>query len=294
MSGCRFLVLACALFAWQSGVLARDSLRDVLVRLPVLEGPVPTYYAAGTEDQARRLQQLIGGAAEYYAAKAGGSLAVEVGLLGPDEWRSVNPRLQPYSYFMTSVLPGSPFIISMPTGRGHALDILVRRLARESDAVAALGVSAEKLADSFTGLTALHEIGHFYARSAFEHPNGHPAAWLGEFVASYLAYAFLSERHPEDARIWQTVCAASVQHLGPHSRISGDFHVAQMADNYLVYLGLLQQRVNDVHRQHGEQFVEMLRTVWQQRDSATDTRRAMRLIEGASPGFEQWVSQHHR
>ena len=61
MRGCRLRVLACALFAWQGGVLARDSLREVLVRLPVLEGPVPTYYAAGTEDQARRLQQLIGG-----------------------------------------------------------------------------------------------------------------------------------------------------------------------------------------------------------------------------------------
>lgn len=67
-----------------------------------------------------------------------------------------------------------------------------------------------------------------------------------------------------------------------------------MADNYLVYLGRLQQRVDDVHRLHGSGLLERLQSVWQEGDSVDGPGRAMRLLDQSSPGFERWVSQYHR
>jgi hypothetical protein len=283
MRGGRSVVVACALLFWSAGPLAGTSLRDLLARLPVLEGTVPIFYAGGTRDQAVRVQPLVAGAAEFYSTKTGVALSVEVGLIGPVEWHSFphpGPTPTPYNQFITSVAPGSRYIISIPTGGGHALDPLVQQLTRDSEQVRGLGLSAEELSQRFTSLTALHEIGHFYVENAV--PSA--PAWLIEFVASYLTTAFLIEHHAEDARIWRTVSLTSAKYVRPKPHVSGDFHIALLANNYLVYLGRLQARVDDVYRRHGAAFLEKF----------SDAPAAMRLIAHASPGFEAWVGQHHR
>lgn len=290
MSGSHRAFIASALMLWGAGSFGSTSLPEILARLPVLDGAIPAYHIAGARERAPRVQRLFEGAADDYARRLGAAPAVAIALVGPEEWRSLNARPQPYGAFMPSVLPGIPHLVSIPTGRGHALDVLIHGLMRDSEAVRALGLGVEELGDRFTELSALHEIGHFYARQAF----GSPPAWLSEFVASYLAYAFLAAQHAEAARIWEVVCAASVEHVRPSSHVSGDFHVGRMADNYLVYLGRLQARVGEVHGRYGAEFLHALRSAWRQRADAQDAAPAMRLMERASPGFEQWASRHHR
>ena len=287
-------VLACS----GSLVAQGDVGRRLLERLPVLEGRVTTYYAGVSSAQAAQTQTLIQDATETYAATTGASLVVELALVGADEWRILHQHQsqpQPYTHFITSVRPGPPFIIWIPTGRGHALDNLVQPLARDSGMADALGLRPDQIADRFTRLLALHEIGHFYARGAFPNLTTDPAAWwLGEFAASYLTTAFLAAHRHEDARLWQAVCAAAVKHLRPQSAISGDLHAGQMADNYLVYLGRLQQRIDDVRRKHGDSFVSSVRAGWTEHDPAAASVRAMQIVERASPGFTAWVGAHHR
>lgn len=284
MRGRCLVAVACALLLSSAGLLARTSLRELLLRLPVLEGPVPTFYAAGAGDQAVRVQQIFTGATEYYSSRTGVTLPVEVGLVGKAEWHSFPPPgPSPYSHFIPSVLSLSHCIVSIPTGRGHALDLLLDQLVRESEDVQALGLTPEELSRRFTPLAALHEIGHFYVRTAM--PSA--PAWLTEFGASYLASTFLADQQPDEARIWVVVLRASAKHVTPTPHVSGDWHAGGRANNYLVYLGRLQARVNDVQQRHGADFLEHVR-------EQTDAASVLRLIEAASPGYGEWVRRHHR
>lgn len=282
MRGRCFIAVACAWLLWSAGPLGH-TLRELLLRLPVLEGPVPTFYADGTRDQAVRVQQLITGATEYYSRTTGVALPVEVGLVGETEWHSFPAKgPSPYSHFIPSVLSLSQHIISLPTGRGHALDLLLNQLIRDSQDVRGLGLPAEELSRRFTPLAALHEIGQFYVRNA--RPS--TPAWLIEFGSSYLASAFLAEQHPDDAGIWVAVMLASAKHVTPTPHVSGDWHAGGRAKNYLVYLGRLQARINDVQQRHGPDFLKNIR-------GQTDAAAVLRLIEHASPGFREWVGRHH-
>ncbi|MGH9371794.1 MAG: hypothetical protein ACRD15_09725 [Vicinamibacterales bacterium] len=273
----------------RTGAGSSRTVAEVLATLPILEGRVPAYYAAGAHDEARRVQQMMEAAADYYPAAIGAALVVELALIGPNEWRSLNANPVPYTHFIPGVRPGPPYIVWVPLGRGHALDGFVQQVSRKSAAVRRLVSSPEELSDRFVALAAFHELGHFYARNGF----GDPPGWLSEFVASYLAYAFFSERYPEDARIWEVVCAAFVEHVAPKPRVSGDFHAGQLAENYAWYLGSLQVHVNNAHRQHGPGFLPKLKAAWQDRKSAGDMRPALRLLEQVAPGFHDWVKAHH-
>ena len=112
-------------------------------------------------------------------------------------------------------------------------------------------------------------------------------------MASYLTTVFLAERYPQDARIWRTVTTPFREHLAPPTsrpRFAGDVHVGAMVDSYMIYLGSLQARVNEVFRHERAEFLGTLRAVWQQQAGAG----TLRILERASPGFQKWAGERHR
>ncbi|MGH9308446.1 MAG: hypothetical protein ACRD1U_03685 [Vicinamibacterales bacterium] len=267
--------------------LGPATLDEVLSKLSVLEGRVRTFHPAGAEDRAGRMQQLMQDATSYYQARTDTSLMVRLALVGRAESANINP---PFAGLLPGASPGPTHTVVLPIGRGHALDGVVRHVVQQSDGLKRLGLSADQLSDRFTELATLHELGHRYARAGLDPTPG----WYSEFVASYLAYSFLADRRAEDAAIWSMVCAAFVEHLRPYSRPSGDFHAGIAAGDYAWYLGSLQERVTGVHVRYGAGFLQRVKAVLDQRESADDWEPIRRLLEQASPGFLKWSRQHHR
>ena len=278
-------VVAFALMLSAATAAAEGSLNQLLATLPVLDGRIPTYYTGTTDADARAVQRMIEAASDFYTAHLRVQLPIQVALLGPREWAMLELSLP-------EVRPGPPYIVCIPRGRSHAIHALVAQVSPRSAAVRALGLADEQLAERFVTLLALHDLGHYYAITAFPSAGGPPPG-LSDFVESYLTTAFLAERYPEEERVWQTVMAAFLEHLvEPKSRprLAGDVHVGSMADSYELYLGSLQARVNAVYRHHGAELLDRLRTVWEEGDPAP----ALRVLEQVSPGFEEWAAQRHR
>lgn len=233
------------------------------------------------------MQQLIQDATRYYESRTGTSLIVRLALVGRAETANFNP---PFAGLLPGTSPGPIHTVVLPIGRGHALDGVVRHVVQQSEALQRFGLSADQLSDRFAELSTLHALGHRYARAGLDPAPG----WYSEFVASYLAYSFLVDRRAEDAGIWSVVCAAFVEHLRPYSRPAGDVHSGIAAGDYAWYLGSLQERVTGVHARYGAGFLQRVKAVLDQRESADDWEPVRRLLEEASPGFQKWSRQHHR
>lgn len=282
------LVLACAVcLCGQTTVLGRTTLDEILSKLSVLEGPVPTYYPSGAQDRAERMQRLMQEVTRYYQTRFQATLTVRLALVGRADVADVNP---PFAGMLPGTSPGPIHTVVLPVGRGHALDTVVRHVVEQSGALRRSGSSADELSDRLAELATLHELGHRYARAGLDPAPG----WYSEFVASYLASAFLADRRPDDARLWGLFCAAFLEHITPHSRPAGDFHVGIAADSYVWYLGSLQGRVAGVHARYGAGFLQQLKDVLLRRASPDDWEGVRRMLERASPGFTEWSRRHHR
>jgi hypothetical protein len=282
------------LCAWSVAATAENPFDKLLATLPVLDGRVPTYYSGFGETQARQVQATFEAAADYYTEQTGTALTLQLALLGADERQRLTPS-EAMSLSIPGVRPGPPYIAAIPIGRQNAILPLVTEVGTRTSVLREFGLTEEQLAQRFLILLALHDVGHYYARAAFPSQGAPPPGWLSEFVASYLATTFLSEKHPDDVRIWRTLTAAFPEHLRPRSRATfdGDFHAASTADIYMCYLGSLQARVNEVHGREGTAFLQKLRAAWKE-GAPEDADSAMRLLDHFSPGFEGWAALHHR
>ena len=280
-----------SVLAWAAGLcgtaaaLGQTTRDEVLSKLLFLEGPVVTYYPAAGRDRAENIQHLTQEVTRYYAERTAATLTVRVALVGRSDVAGVNP---PFTRMLPGTSPGPIHTVVVPIGRGHALDIVVQQVVHRNAALQEFGLSADELSDKFTELTMLHDLGHRYARAGVDPAPG----WYSEFVASYLAYSFLTDRRPEDAHLWTLFCRAFLEHITPNSRPIGDAHV--LAGDYAWYLGSLQQRVSEGHARYGRDFPQQLRAAVQEHGSASDWESARRLLERASPGFDEWSRQHHR
>lgn len=71
------------------------TLDELLSKLPVIEGRVPTFHPAGVRDRAGLMQQLIQDATRYYESRTGTSLIVRLALVGRAETANFNPLRLP-------------------------------------------------------------------------------------------------------------------------------------------------------------------------------------------------------
>lgn len=139
-------------------------------------------------------------------------------------------------------------------------------------------------------LIAYHEIGHAIIEDCGLEQTQH---WFNEMLATYVAYAFMRERRPEDARAFDALMRLNTETLTPTLRSLEDFesHFQDIpGDNYGWYEAMFHSRVVAVFDREHLGFLDKLR-----RDGIVASVRykspvqLLDRLERITPGFESWA-----
>ena len=240
-----------------------------LIEIP---GTPTTRSSTGYGGHAAELQALVRDAHTYLSGALGTSFAPLVVVVTPDDWREGEEDV-PY---------GIPYASD---------DELALVIPAEPDANPLVDTYAEfgtrEEAARFADLIAVHELGHLHVREmGLELPQG----WLGEFVATYLSYSFLSAHRPTDAELWLRLSREHADAATPAHRSLEDLDEVYFGvgpDNYIWYQNTLSVMVDAVHSQRGIHFALALRSA--SLTSESDTAATLAAAEAICPGFQKWA-----
>lgn len=261
--------------------------------LPRLADRVPTYYSTGARARAEKLQKDIADMAAFFEERLGTRIEVTIDVLNPHDWARVNPS--PYG------LPGfygSPPVVFMPAAPGGLASqfIQTRRDAvpREmlESYLEANHTSFDAVAEDFVDIIGFHELGHILCAS---YRIGPPSKWLDEFIASYFAYAFISERRAELKRVFDLLGRPS--YARPKNTSLADFELLyERVDDYGWYHGMFEMRIRELYPRMGIGFLEQLRTAFPSAShpagEGTPTLSSgfvLEKLEVIAPGFLIWA-----
>lgn len=261
--------------------------------LPQSTGRITAHHAAGHEATARRLRELVEAAMAFYRDRLGIEAPLHMAVLTREQWEGLIVW-QPYGI---PGVAGNPPVIFLPaTDDGLAAQDALSLRERASPAALALlassGLSFDEAARRHVDLVGLHELGHAYVRAFGIQP---PSRWLDEWLATYLAYAFMRERSPASARLWEAVLQVYVDAVQPAHTSLADFdrlYFGVGAQNYVWYQAQFQRRVASAYEAHGVGLIPIVRDALAVSAAEPLTPAAMLdRLERRLPGFRAWAAE---
>ena len=164
---------------------------------------VVTYFSSGQAGRAQLLSAALEGMAEYYANVRAWDVRPRLAVLSENDWRQAveNPygvpamrQPGPIAFMPASVTSGVVYRDFVAIGRNLSA-------ALRSSVTAGCRSLEQCSADGADGIV-FHELGHMYQGPA---GIGSPAYWFNEFVADYIAYAYLRARAPPQTNAYMTI-----------------------------------------------------------------------------------------
>jgi hypothetical protein len=250
--------------------------------LPKLEGRFPTYYSKGARDKAEKLETAFVDMNAFFKEKLGIQTHGVLAVLNPDDWSKVSS----WPYGMPH-LEGEQTVIFMPASSGGmAYQMMVSR--KESIPADMLKkhcetyqTTFEEVADTFVDLIGFHELGHVLCAEYRIDPR---SSWFSEFVASYFAYSFLSERQPEWKGVFDLLGRPSSTR--PKNTTLTDFDLLYTGvDDYGWYQGSFETRIRELYPKMGLQFLKEL----QRQFPLLTEPEELDKLEKIAPGFQSWA-----
>ncbi|MFC2083441.1 hypothetical protein ACFLS9_00135 [Bacteroidota bacterium] len=269
--------------------------RIQVLKLHHLKGEVPVFYSDGYEERAAYIQNLAVPASRFFQKPE--ILDVEVALqlvvLGPEDW----VRFTKLPYGIAHILPDPPTaIMAASADNVIAKGIITIKEQMSKDIFKLLDemeIPFDEAAATFTDLIAFHEMGHIYA-----HHHGSQLAWpeqkwLGEFVATYLAYAYMKENQPKLARLWEIMFDQLAVIPGVKHTTLTDFEELYLGvggDNYRWYQAMFGQRVFEVYTKSGISFMHALKKSLSDNPvTSKDDPFRLKELDAISEGFTTWA-----
>lgn len=261
--------------------------------LPKLTNRVITYHSVGGKARAEKLEADIADMAAFYRERLGTQVDVTVAVLNPQDWARVNPG--PYG------LPGvygDPPLIFMPAAPGGMASqfMQARKDAIPPEILKAYlqanNTSFEVVAEDFVDLIGFHELGHALCE---RYGINRQCKWLDEFVASYFAYAFISEQRPELKRVFDLLGRPSYRR--PNTTSLADFEqLYDGVDDFGWYHGMFEAHIRDLYPRMGIGFLEQLKASFPsqshpvgQAAPALSSDTVLDKLEAFAPGFKAWA-----
>ena len=261
--------------------------------LPKLTGRVPTYYSTGASARAEKLQKDIADMAAFFRERLGTRVEVTIDVLNPQDW----VRVSPLPYGLPGYYGSNPPVIFMPATPGGLVSqmALARRDAIPPEMLGnylqANHTSFDTVAENFVDIVGFHELGHILCAS---YGISAPCRWLDELIASYFAYAFISEQRPELKPIFDLLGRPSYRR--PKNTSLADFErLYAGVDDYGWYQGMFEMRIRDVYPRMGIAFLQQLRAAFPSQsppgvESAPPSSGiVLERLEALAPGFKAWA-----
>ena len=262
------------------------------LRLDSIPGEMPTFYSPGAELRAKYLQSLLGGEIAYYATQFHVHFApMTMAVLNANQWPRVvadNP------YGMPSVSEKAPYVFVMPaswkevtwmpfpTREEVAPAILRRALAN--------GRTWRQIQFEGGDGIGTHEIGHSVIDQLGIDAQTY---WFNEFLASYVGYAYLKARDPRQALSSEIFWTHGLKAPHPFTKLD-DFEsrYGELGEkypaNYGWYQVALDQRVIEIYRQSGIDYLRLIRAQFPKGAPTLNSTQLLDKLEGISPGWKAW------
>lgn len=157
-----------------------------------IDGKLPTYYTPGYKNISLEFQKIATEAIDYYEGKYSKEFHVKLAVLDSVQWLK---EIIPYGF----VFYDNGWLV-MNTGMDYEtfkkiyglktyeqqLDIGMKKLKMDE---------SEMMSDVFK-VYSIHELGHYFINILGKAKS--PDAWTGEFIATYFAYEFFKNVHPNE------------------------------------------------------------------------------------------------
>ncbi len=263
------------------------------LKVPHLNGMVPTYYTLGYEQRARNLQHFITAEMGFAKRRLGVRLPLFLAVLDKVEWSAAERQLP---YPMPSV-SGEPPVALMPADWSAAEDFFAKESQVDSkthEEVAARGLTWLDASHRSGDLIGGHELGHVVV-DAYGIDAG--TRWLNELLASYILYAYLQSDRRD--LLWLVDVVQVGNRLNfPQQHVSLDDFESQYMDvlandgeNYGWYQGQFLEQVKRVYAQQGLGFLKKVRAAFPAGSSPhheLGNAATLQRLEEFSPGFTAW------
>jgi hypothetical protein len=233
---------------------------------------------------------MIEDAMQFYGRRLQIKEEITLAVLTPEQWRQVGLQV-PYGVPNVS---SSPRVIFLPATINNAtteatLSLKSKVSPATSKMIEASGFSYEEGASKSVDLLGLHELGHVYATA---YGINSANRWLDEFLATYFAYAYLRERQPKLARLWEAVSNAYVDAIQPKYTALEDFERLYFGvglDNYGWYQAKFLLKGAQIHKAKKLRFLEEVRAVFPQSERGpVPLGVVVERLEKIRPGFAEW------
>jgi hypothetical protein len=254
---------------------------------------LPTFYSAGAEARAIRLQEFIEQERALYRERLGVQMPdLTLAVADAADWA---PLAAPLPYGMPSVA-GHPPVIVMPASWETATLLHPPVEARAS---ASLRARASKTGKSWDELMRIgadgigaHELGHAIVDA---YGIEAPTLWLHEFLASYVSDVFIYERRPQDVEANTLFWSATLD--GPHNHSSLAYfedHYFELVSKdpmtYAWYQCAFEQRVLAIHIKLGIDFLTKIKTALPKGGPKLTNEQTLEKLEAISPGWKSWAA----
>jgi hypothetical protein len=159
-----------------------------------------------------------------------------------------------------------------------------------------LGYTFEEAELKNIDFIGLHELGHLIAEKLeISFYPGKPNKWYNEFIASYLAYAYLRKKDPAFARMVRTLTDHNLRTM-PEQRYSSldDFEKLYTnvgPENYGWFQNKFVQLVVSIYERKGLDFIKDLVNSSFPKNELTPIETLVQNLEKIAPGFISWSKE---
>jgi hypothetical protein len=267
--------------------IAQQDILKVASSLNKLTGKIDVYYPDGFKEHAIYTQNILEKALDYYSVSLNVDIPISVAMFGPKEYQAFTlmnwGSAGLYSQFLPFVASGPPAVMCLPVGEDSALDSLVHAAVKQSKPLQSTGISPDEISRRFITLVGIHELSHVIEH---EIEIEQEVGWYTEFMANYIAYAFI-QHMPAEIKISNTINDFFYTKLNPAEKHFGGMFGGN-SNNYVWWQSSLQKRIDEMYPKAGITFLNQLSNLRNSQQYFDDISMlvAMELI---SPGFITWA-----
>jgi len=267
--------------------IAQQDILKIASSLNKLTGKVVVYYPDGLKEHALYTQNIVEKALDFYKANLNIDIPISVAMFGPKEYQAFTMikwgSAGLYNQFLPFVAAGPPAVMCLPVGEGSALDSLVHAAVKQSKPLQSIGISPDEISRRFITLVGIHELSHIIEH---ELEIEQEVGWYKEFMANYIAYAFIQQM-PAEKKISDLINDFFYTKLNPTEKHFGGMFNGP-SDNYVWWQSSLQKRINEMFPQAGISFINQLANLRNSQQYFDDLYMLL-AMEQISPGFLTWA-----
>ena len=248
------------------------------------------YYSEGYSERAEVISKQAERIRLFYFDSLGIELKITIALLDTVDYAKVS---SPYPYGLPFVSDGlifQPADTSIGAVRSMYAPFAKTASKKIISNLKNAGFEYGNALNYMVDLITLHEIGH---TQIYSYELDAKQAWFNEFMASYFGYAYMKNKEPKMAVVWDNIMQAGFEGYDPKHRTLNELnelYIGVGVGDYVWFQNAFQERIKEVYAKRGLDFIRLAKEKLS--DPAFEPKTSFELLEALEeiePGFIKWA-----